>query len=148
MKIEQYKALSPLLAIQAQEHPTSNELIHVSELENLDQDRTLMYGYGFESDTFHVYLKDGQIHKVVYGYPDKLIYSSSGESAACVSLAPGKRAYPAACDAQFAKLMLEKNQYVAYTTFQEREDIPFHGLLREELKEVVYRDIDVHHSNS
>lgn len=133
MNTAQFEALHPLLVVQAQSAPTSNALISVSELENPTQDRTLMYGYTFERETVHVYLKGGLIHKAVYAHPDKLVFSTSGESASCVSLVPEKRAYPAACDAQFAQLMLDKNQYVPYTTFVEREDIQFHGKLIEEL---------------
>lgn len=146
MNIEQYKALQPLLSHQcnALESPSSRELISVSELDNPRQDRTLLHGYDCEKHSFHVYLKDGLIHKAIYAFPDQLIFSTSGDSVPCSTLAPDKRAYPAATDAQFAKLLIDKGHYVPYTTFDERDDISFHGKLIEELKPIVRRDLDVY----
>lgn len=111
----------------------SKAVINVAELDRSAEDRTLLWGYTLERDSFHVYIKDGVLHRVVYGYPNKLIIHIQGEELACASLAPCKRAYPAACDEQFSRLMLEKGQYISYTTFTEREDIPFHGLVADEL---------------
>ena len=135
MNADQYASLRTLINENLEGCPTSRKSISVSELNNPTHDRTLLWGYTCEKESFHIYLKDSQIHKVVYGYPDKLLFSTSGESMPCSSMAPDKRAYPAACDEQFAQLMVEKNQHVSYTTFEERPDIPFHGKLIEELEE-------------
>lgn len=136
MNADQYANLRTLINEKLEGCPTSREMISVSELNNPTQDRTLLWGYTCERDSFHVYLKDGQIHKALYKFPNKLLFCTSGESMPCSSMAPDKRAYPAACDEQFAQLMVEKNQHVSYTTFDEREDIPFHGKLIEELEEL------------
>lgn len=135
MNADQYANLRTLIDENLDGCPTSRKAISVSELNNPDQDRTLLWGYTCERDSLHVYLKDGLLHRVLYKFPDKLIIATSGESLPCSAMAPDKRAYPAACDEQFAQLMVEKNQYVSYTTFDERPDIPFHGKLLEELQE-------------
>ncbi|MBI6883213.1 hypothetical protein [Pseudomonas putida] len=127
MNAEQYDTLKAMMA------KPSNPTISVNELDNPGQDRTLLWGYTLDRSSFHVYIKDGVLHRVVYGHPNTLISHISGEELACESMAPDKRAYPAACDEQFSRLMHEKGQHVRYTTFTEREDIPFHGLVSGEL---------------
>lgn len=127
MNAEQYDKLKAMMA-----KPT-NPVISVNELDNPGQDRTLLWGYTLDRSSFHVYIKGGVLHRVIYGNPNTLISHISGEELACENMAPSKRAYPAACDEQFSRLMHEKGQYVSYTTFAEREDIPFHGLVADEL---------------
>lgn len=135
MKAEQYEAIKPLLAAQRRDSiaPVCMESISASELDNPGLDRTLLWGYTCDRDSFHVYLKDQLIHKVVYEHPNKLKEYVTAPSMTCESMAPDKSAYPSACDAQFVRLMLQKGQHVTYTTFIERDEAPFYGALREEL---------------
>lgn len=129
MNIDAYNKLRELM-----QKSDAVQLIHVDELNNPDQDRTLLHGYTCDSETFHVYLKDRQIHRVIYKYPDILLSSICDVEIRVDQMAPNKRTYPAACDEQFCLLMHYKGQHVSYTTFEAREDIPFHGKLIEELK--------------
>jgi hypothetical protein len=128
MNIDAYNKLRELM-----QKSKEVQRIHVDELNNPDQDRTLLYGFTCERETFHVYLKDRQIHRVIYTR-DGILNSISNDEVQVDLMAPDKRAYPAACDEQFCLLMHYKGQYVSYTTFEPRENIPFHGKLIEELK--------------
>jgi hypothetical protein len=112
------------------------QAIHVEELNDPDQDRTLLHGYTCDHYTFHVYLKDRQIHRVIYTL-GRLIEHISGVELDVDRMAPDKRTYPEACDEQFCFLMHFKNQYVSYTNFDpERKPAQFHGKLLEELSPV------------
>jgi len=127
MNQEQYKALVHLA--------TAARLISVSDLADKSA-RTLVYGYTCNRDTFHVYLKDGQIHKVVYTFDRTLIDQFSGseiEPEACV---PDKRIYPEACDYEFCMLLKKFDAYMPFTGFNENRDMlqQFHGNLLEELQ--------------
>lgn len=128
MNIDAYNKLRELM-----NKGDQKQLIHVDELNNPDQDRTLLFGYTCERETFHVYLKDRQIHRVIYKHDGTLLSSISNVEVQVDLMAPDKRTYPAACDEQFCLLMHYKGQYVSYTTFEPRENIPFHGKLIEEL---------------
>jgi hypothetical protein len=132
MNAEQYTSLREMI------FPSAPARISVSELINPEQDRTLLYGYTCERETFHVYLKGGQIHKVVYrgsgpASESKLLFHTASESIACESAVPDKRAYPAACDEQFCRLLMSKGQHISFTAFDEREDKAFHGHRVEDL---------------
>lgn len=110
------------------------QFIHVDELNEPERDRTLLYGFTCDRDTFHVYLKDGQIHRVIYKFGGQTINAISGVELAVNLLSPDKRTYPEACDEQFCFLMHYKDQHVSYTTYDhERKPAQFSGKLIEEL---------------
>ena len=59
-------------------------------------DRTLIYGYTAERDTFHVYVQDGRLHRFVYRqYVDAFIVVSyeSAQSMHGTNMVPGKAIY-------------------------------------------------------
>jgi hypothetical protein len=96
-------------------------------------DRTLLFGFNLDRTTFHVYLKDGQIRRVIYNHQGVIDFQSQ-ETWEAVSLVPDKRAYPERTDGHFARLMLHHGIAVPYTTFDEdayehAKDQLFHGLV-------------------
>jgi len=125
MNIQEYERLKNI--------NQESDLIHVQWLDQ--RDRTLLYGYTCNRDTWHLYLKDGVIHKVVYYYPDLLItHESYIESISVYDASPDKRLYPSACDYQFCELMTRYGGYLPFTVWDDREPLQFEGKLIEELK--------------
>lgn len=68
-------------------------------------DRTLAYGYTIERETFHVYLMNGIIHRVIYNSDKELLAHRSGRSLPVKLLVPNKRLYPETCDLNFCELI-------------------------------------------
>lgn len=108
-------------------------LIKVGDLKNMN-DRTLIWGYDLERNSFHVYMKDDTLFKVVYSYLDILICSVQGESLDVAACIPSKRIYPEASDLEFCEILMKRGQTLPFTTFDEkREERQYHGLLLENL---------------
>lgn len=98
-------------------------------------DRTLVYGYTVERETFHLYLENGKFNRVVYDGDNVFLSGLTGldsiELALCV---PDKRVYPARSDFEFCRLVLIKGGSVPFTTFEPPKEIkPFYGLKIEAL---------------
>lgn len=108
-------------------------IISVDDLIN-KTDRTLLYGYTCNRDTWHVYLKDGQIVTLVYGWSyenesSEFKYHVKGQmnEKSCVysyniieienniDFIPDKRIYPNACDFEFCKLILDAGGHLPFT---------------------------------
>jgi hypothetical protein len=110
-------------------------ILGIDDLED-QSERTLLWGYTCERDSWHVYLKDGEIHAVMYDYPDILKYHDFR----CASdnpkdWIPNKRLYPEACDYEFCKLLKEYGCYLPFTTWNDdREPKQYHGKILSELK--------------
>lgn len=128
-------------------------------------DRTLLYGWSAavgdgQNRTWHVYQEDGQLNLFVYGGPKptgevrvvdeseitkaELASSTdsmlvSGMSLAAELLPPPKRAYPAACDESFCVRLIALGVHISFTTFEAREEKPFHGLRASEFMAPVPR---------
>ena len=95
-------------------------------------DRTLLYGYTIERHTFHVYLKDGKIHKYVYSYDKETTYHREESCWDYASdLVPDKRVYPAASDLEFCRILLRSGVDIPCTTWEDMEQKQFHGDLYE-----------------
>ena len=93
------------------------------------EDRTLLYGYTCERDTWHVYLKDGKIHVVIYEYKQspREVNTATNEG-----FVPDKRLYPERCDFEFCKLLADYDVYLPFTTYDEKvyeetKNDTFHG---------------------
>lgn len=115
-------------------HAFKQNIISVDDLEN-KSDRTLIYGYTCDRDSWHVYLKDAQIITVVYtisynnppsGYSNNectydhngnpCMYSYNIIDVECnASFIPDKRIHPNACDFEFCKLILENGGHLPFT---------------------------------
>lgn len=114
--------------------PISPSVIIGSMLNN-QEDRTLLFGYTCDRLTWHVYLKNGVIHKVIYGNS----YSSSEytpvteyQVTANEQFVPNKRLYPECCDAEFCRLLRRKNIPMVFTTYDDtREPKKFYGKIIE-----------------
>lgn len=78
--------------------------VHIDEISD-QNDRTLLYGYTVDRDTFHVYIQDGEIHRLIYAYGGEPISHISGSELAATDLQPNKRAYPEWTDFEFALLL-------------------------------------------
>lgn len=92
-------------------------------------DRTLLYGYDIDRDTWHIYLKDGMIHRhiyslrsysEVYGHPViRTIMHDMQESWTVVDLIPNKRAFPERTDYEFARIVKERGGDISFTTYDD-----------------------------
>lgn len=96
------------------------------------KDRTLIWGYTPERDSFHVYLKDKKIHLYVYTYVEKNILKfNSGRELEVDILIPRGRVYPEASDYEFCKKLLDMGINIPFTIFDGyREEKQFHGAIK------------------
>jgi hypothetical protein len=105
--------------------------------------RTLLYGYTTARFTHHVYLKDGEIHLLVYSGTEPstaaVLHYEHGQVLPIASLIPSKRLYPEACDYETAKYLIAAGYSLPFTTWDRPSpngrNLTFVGFTREELKE-------------
>lgn len=113
------------------------QLVGVDELQD-KSDRTLIWGYTCDRDSFHVYLKDEKLFAVTYKFGGDILNLVEGTHIPAVSALPDKRVYPEACDLEFCNLLLSKGAEPPFTTFNdERPYKQFHGKLVENLNNTV-----------
>jgi hypothetical protein len=95
----------------------ANKIITVGDLKN-KQDRTLLYGYTCNRDTWHVYLELNEIICVIYefGKKTKLVEIISNND-----FVPDKRLYPARCDFEFCSILKSLGIVLPFTAFEEVE---------------------------
>lgn len=105
-------------------------------------DRTLIYGYNIQRQTFHVYLKAGVIHKVTYLETSQsatlLEHKIESEISSDESYAPDKRAYPERCDFEFCSLLTSHGAQISFTNFEgdrARAGGAYFGLTLEDLED-------------
>jgi hypothetical protein len=129
MNKSQYNKLS-----QKEVQPTT---IGFSDLVN-KKDRTLLYGYTIERDTFHVYLKNKFIHIHIYGWDTDDLQrgkftkiTKRGRVLPVEELIPNKRVYPAKSDYEFCKKLLDMGCEIPFTTFEDGEEKQYYGELYE-----------------
>lgn len=103
-------------------------MISVDELTD-KSDRTLIYGYDLERNTFHLYLLNNLFYLYIYSFKKETIVSMSAEGIIDVARCnPSKRAYPEACDYEFSKLVIKYGGHISFTTFNTaREYKQFYG---------------------
>ena len=77
-------------------------------------DRTLLYGYTCERESWHVYMKDEKIFTCIYAYEQKPVAVKIRSNEDYV---PDKRLYPHFCDFEFCLLLKTKGIYLPFTTF-------------------------------
>ena len=93
-----------------------------------DVETTLLYGYTLERSTFHIYLKNEKIHKIIYDFdslsPD---FYSVNESFSVEDLIPSKRAYPCRTLHSFSDLIesLLRPGAIPFTNFPLKEESKF-----------------------
>jgi hypothetical protein len=90
-------------------------------------DRTLLYGYTCDRDTWHVYLQDNKIHTIVYNNredeePRELSVVDNEQ------YVPNKRLYPECCDYEFCRILKDKGVFLPFTTWSDgREKQIYYG---------------------
>lgn len=106
---------------------SKEEIICAEDLKPHLKDRTLLYGYTCERETFHVYLKNKEIHVVTY-YND---YSGDERKpknmceikvTANNQFVPNKRLYPQRCDYAFCKLLKLKDIHLPFTVWEDEQN--------------------------
>jgi len=93
-------------------------LITINKLKD-KSDRTLLYGYTCNRDTWHVYIKNGDIHTIIYRpkeNPEERIVRCNFD------YVPSKRLYPECCDYEFCRLLNEKGVDLPFTNWQDRAE--------------------------
>lgn len=130
MKKEQYEMLRGL-------NPSLTQ-ISVTDLADRS-DRTLLWGYTCDRESWHLYLKDGKFHFVWYTFCGDNDISKKNLLASYVKdtleltkdyILPDKRVYPEASDFEFCKLLQELGLEPTYTVFnEERLDAQYYGKL-------------------
>lgn len=94
------------------------------------KDRTLIYGYTCDRQTFHVYIKNKKIHIVQYDYHGNSIIEFPVFSA--IGCIPNKRIYPEACDYGFCCFLHNEGVTLPFTTYnEERPQQTFYGRILE-----------------
>lgn len=83
---------------------------------------TLLYGYTCDRATFHVYLKDGLIHRLVYKEGARTVDLVEHEALRSWDpnlLVPDKRVFPESTNILMATLLKDAGVLVPYTRFNE-----------------------------
>lgn len=107
MKINEYLRL-------VSESGRTEKLLNINNLKNKN-DRTLIYGYDCERNTFHVYIKDKNIFTIKYnsnGIIERVLPTSNAD------YVPNKRVYPEYCDFEFCRLLQENDVYIPFSIYR------------------------------
>jgi hypothetical protein len=82
-------------------------------------DRTLLYGYTCDRDSFHVYLRDGKIHRFVYQERGEIVplHHRAEDGWELNDLVPDKRVYPESTDYVLALRLRRSGVQVPYLPF-------------------------------
>lgn len=112
--------------------------VHVIDMSEVPgEDRTLVYGYTTQRNTFHVYKADGQLHVLIYDQDNRKVWYEADTSIQSERCVPDKRAYPERCDLGFARLMRERDCALPFTGFDSERTFlgqQFAGLLLDETR--------------
>lgn len=119
-------------------------IIYAHNLRPHVYNKTLLYGYTCERETFHVYIKNDQIYVVVYNndYSTDRVKPKNMRQIKVTSnhdYVPDKRLYPERCDYNFCLLLKEKGVQLPFTTWSEPVEIdledpryPYYGFTLED----------------
>lgn len=98
--------------------------------------RTLLWGYTCDRSSFHVYIDDDRLHRLIYNHDQETLSYASG-SIATTDLTPNKRLYPEACDFSFCLTLRSKGLHLPFTTFRgDRKSADFYGLKKGDLNPI------------
>ena len=114
------------------------------------KDRTLLYGYTCDRETFHVYQKDYKIHVVIY----KTKHSESDgvikeipvnmrevQIKSNYDYVPDKRLYPETCDYLFSQRLKERGINLPFTFYNEdRPKQKFYGFTLDDYVQEIDKD--------
>ncbi|MER6605959.1 hypothetical protein ABT282_08585 [Streptomyces sp. NPDC000927] len=119
--------------------------LHTVGIQMVGQDeRTLLVGYTLDRNTWHVYVKDGEIHRLISdGVTPRIISHKSADAWNAEDLLPDKRVYPEQTDIKFAEIVERSGIQIPFTTFNEdsyeevqkseSNGLYFHSKIREDL---------------
>lgn len=129
MTHDEYLALQ---ALAAQPH-----VVRGQALSNQDS-RTLVYGYSCDRSTFHLYLEQGVLTRVLYDHDGlclSVLKESADEGLPIADCVPDKRMYPERCDHEFVQLLQRLGKGLLLTSWPEQvpAPAPFYGKKLEEL---------------
>lgn len=116
-----------------------DELINEKDLLNT-KGRTLLYGYTCTRETFHVYLKNNEIHTVIYNTDYSGDYTKPKDMQELTiksnyDYVPDKRLYPETCDYEFCKLLKERNVGLPFTGYNEERPFRiYYGFTLEDMR--------------
>lgn len=130
--------------VQTNHFTLNGDFMEIFEFENLKNNeikiyssdfninKTLLYGYDYKRNTYHVYVKDIFIHIMKYK-EDILIehYLSPLIRIDDLNLDFVKRLYPECCDYDFCKRIQQKVD-LPFTNFKFKKSKNFHGKIFEE----------------
>ncbi len=111
------------------------EILSIDHLIN-KEDRTLLYGYTCDRETWHVYLKHKKIHAIKYKnnyirkcpvYVEKILICDNSD------YIPNKRLYPTACDYEFCMRLKERGYELPFTSPDDREKTQYYGYTLEDV---------------
>lgn len=107
--------------------------ISIEDIEGA-HDGTLLWGYTCDRNSFHVYLKSGQIHRVIYTFEGDVLDYICGEELEAKLLSPSKRIYPEATSFDFVIALRKADCDTPLTNFNEdREEAIWYGKVYEDL---------------
>jgi len=111
------------------------DIIYAYNLRPYVYNKTLLYGYTCERETFHVYMKDQKIYTVVYNTDYSINYEKElgsfmrgepkpknmrqVEVKSNRDFVPNKRLYPERCDYHFCRALKEKGIDLPFTHWSE-----------------------------
>jgi hypothetical protein len=100
----------------------SPKKVSIQDLLNKEE-RTLLYGYTCDRDTFHIYLRSGELHKIIFKHNEhKPSVHKHGQELPLEGIVPNKRLYPEACDFEFCVLLSSVGINLPFTTFDESRE--------------------------
>ena len=112
--------------------------IGILDLDPFTKDRTLIYGYTCDRNTFHVYVKNRQIHTIIYN----IDYSQDTPRPKDMreitikhnqDYVPDKRLYPERCDYIFCKMLEKRGVSLPFTVCTDDvEQKDFYGFTLED----------------
>lgn len=91
------------------------KLVTIDELTD-KSNRTLLWGYTFERESYHTYINNGEIITVIYNYDENPRRVEIQENQNYI---PNKRLYPECCDYEFSTLLSSRGCYLSFTTYDE-----------------------------
>ncbi len=147
MKKEWFEKLSEI-------DKANETVIGIQELRPYIYNRTLLYGYTCERETFHVYIKDQKIYTVVYNTDYSINYEKELgsfmrgdpkpknmrriEVNSNRDYVPDKRLYPERCDYHFCRALKERGIDLPFTHWSEEvkpNERDYYGFIMEDANE-------------
>lgn len=98
------------------------------------KDRTLLWGYTTDRDSFHVYMKGGVVYRIIYSAQSQPYVERALEDPDL--FVPNHRVYPDASDFEFCRLLLDLGvNHIPFLRYNSgREPTQYHGKIVEDFE--------------